>query len=85
MVFDFAGNTVRDRTWVRSIIDAAGVDHALHILDVPVDECRRRLHARNALQPPGLFFGHVSDALFDAVIPHVVLPTPDEGFALVGH
>ncbi len=85
VVFDFAGNTVRGRAWVRAIALAARADHALHVLDVPVEECRRRLHARNALQPPGLFFGHVSDALFDGVLPHIEPPTPDEGLALVAH
>ena len=80
VVFDFAANTVRDRAWVRSIFESAGADHLLHVLDVPVDECRRRLHERNATQPAGLYFGHVSDALFDAIIPHIVPPAPDEGF-----
>jgi predicted kinase len=83
IVLDFAGNTVRDRAWVRSIFEAARADHVLHVLDVPVDECRRRLHERNAHQPPGLYFGHVSDELFDRIVPHVVPPTPDESFHVV--
>jgi predicted kinase len=82
VVMDFAGNTVRDRAWVRSIFEAAGVAHQLHVLDVPVDECRRRLHARNAARPPGLYFGHVADELFDAIVPHIVPPAPDEAFQL---
>jgi predicted kinase len=82
VVFDFAANTVAHRAWVRTIFEAAGADHVLHILDVPVDECRRRLHARNATKPPGLYFGDVSDALFDAVIARIVPPAPDEGFRI---
>ena len=82
VVFDFAGNTVAHRAWVRSIFEAAGADHVLHVLDVPLDECRRRLHERNATRPPGLYFGDVSDALFDQVVPHIVPPSPDEGFRL---
>lgn len=80
VVFDFAANTARDRAWVRSIFEAAGADHVLHVLDVPVDECRRRLHERNAAQPPGLYFGHVADDLFDRIVPLIVPPAPDEGF-----
>lgn len=80
VVFDFAANTTRDRAWVRSLFESAGADHVLHLLDVPVDECRRRLHERNTARPPGLYFGDVSDALFDAIIPHIVPPAPAEGF-----
>jgi predicted kinase len=57
VVFDFAANTPRDRAWVRSIFGAAGADHVLHILDVPDDECRRRVHQRNATKPAGLYYG----------------------------
>lgn len=80
VVMDFAGNTVRDRAWVRSLFEAARAEHVLHVLDVPVDECRRRLHARNAERPAGLYFGHVADELFDAILPYIVPPSPDEGF-----
>jgi predicted kinase len=80
VVLDFAANTVRDRAWVRAIFEAARADHVLHVLDVPVEECRRRLHQRNAEQPPGLYFGHVADELFDAIVPHIVPPAPEEGF-----
>jgi predicted kinase len=84
IVFDFAANTVRDRAWVRAIFEGAGAEHLLHVLDVPVEECRRRLHERNATRPPGLYFGDVSDELFDAVVPHIVPPDPGEGFRIAG-
>lgn len=82
VIFDFAANTPSNRAWVRSIFEAAHADHVLHVLDVPADECRRRLHARNAARPAGLYFGDVSDALFEAVVQHIVPPSPDEGFTL---
>ena len=82
VVFDFAANTVEHRAWVRGIFEAAAADHVLHVLDVPIDECRRRVHARNASKPDGLYFGDVSDAIFDAVIPHIVPPSPAEGFTI---
>src|SRR5882672_9644500 len=30
VVFDFAGNTVRSREWVRTVFEAADADHVLH-------------------------------------------------------
>lgn len=45
VVFDFAGNTVRDRQWVRSVFEAANADHLLHYLNVPDDVCKARLRA----------------------------------------
>ena len=80
VAFDFGANTIAHRAWVRTIFEAAGADHVLHVLDVPVDECRRRLHERNATKPAGLYFGDVSDTLFDAVVARIVPPGPEEGF-----
>src|SRR5687767_6365624 len=61
VVFDFAGNTPAHRAWAKAIADAASTEHLLHVLDVPADECRRRLHERNATRPAGLYFGDVAD------------------------
>jgi predicted kinase len=83
VVFDFAANTARDRAWARSIFEAARADHRLHVLDVAIDECRRRVRERNATRPAGLYFGDVGDAMFDRVVPHVVPPHDDEGFHVV--
>jgi predicted kinase len=82
VVLDFAGNTPSHRAWAKGIADAAGATHLLHVLDVPADECKRRLHARNAARPAGLYFGDVSDELFDAVVQHIVPPRDDEGLRL---
>ena len=79
VVLDFAGNTPAHRAWAKAIADAAGAEHLLHVLDVPADECRRRLHERNATRPAGLYFGDVSDELFDAVVQHIVPPRDGEG------
>jgi len=84
VVLDFAGNTPSHRAWARAIADAASAAHLLHVLDVPADECRRRLHERNATKPAGLYFGDVSDELFDAVVPHIVPPRDDEGIRRAG-
>jgi predicted kinase len=82
VVFDFAANTTEGRAWVRSIFEAAGADHVLHVLDVSDEECKRRVRERNATRPAGLYFGDVSDALVDAVLPHIVPPVPEEGFTV---
>lgn len=81
-VFDFAGNTPTHRAWVVAIAAAAGADHLLHVLDVPADECRRRLHERNATKPDGLYFGDVTDELFDAVVQRIVPPRSDEALRI---
>lgn len=80
VVFDFAANTVRDRAWVRSIFEAAGADHMLHVLDVPEEECRRRIRERNAAKPAGLYFGDVSEEIVTQVLPYIVPPSESEGF-----
>lgn len=82
VVFDFAGNTPSHRAWVKAIALAAHAEHLLHVLDVPAEECTRRLHERNANKPAGLYFGDVSDELFDAVVQHIVPPREDEGIRL---
>jgi predicted kinase len=84
VVFDFAGNTPSHRAWARAIADAASADHLLHVLDVPADECRRRLHERNAAKPDGLYFGEVSDELFDAVVQYIVPPRVEEAIRIEG-
>jgi predicted kinase len=78
VVFDFAGNTPSHRAWAKAIADAANAEHLLHVLDVPAEECRRRLHARNATRPAGLYFGDVSDELFEAVVQRIVPPRDEE-------
>lgn len=85
VVFDFGGNTPRERAWVRSIFEAAGAQHTLHHLDVPDDVCRARVAARNETQPAGLFFGHVTEAQYDEVVPHISAPGDDEGFVVLRH
>jgi predicted kinase len=82
VVFDFAGNTPSHRVWVKGIADAANADHLLHVLDVPADECKRRLHERNAMKPDGLYFGDVTDELFDAVVQRIVPPHEEEAIRI---
>ena len=56
VVFDFAGNTARDRAWVRSIFEGAQADHLLHVLDVDDATCRARVKQRKQLIVSQLLF-----------------------------
>ena len=80
VVFDFAGNTVKGRAWVRTVFEAANADHLLHVIEATDAECLANIHRRNDEQPPGVFWGHVSDEIFHAVTAHFVPPRPEEGF-----
>jgi predicted kinase len=82
VVLDFAGNTVRDRQWVRSIFESAKADHVLHYLPADDDTCRARVRERNVAQPPGIFFGHVTDAQVDEVNRYFTPPGVDERFTV---
>jgi predicted kinase len=83
VVFDFAGNTAQDRAWVRSIFEEARAEHVLHFLVVADATCRARVKQRNELQPPGLFFGVVTEPQLDDVNRFFDPPSSKEGFKMV--
>jgi predicted kinase len=83
VVLDFAGNTVAGRAWVRALFEAAGAEHALHYLEASDDDCLAGIHRRNDEQPPGIYWGPVSDELFHAVTAHFVPPSEAEGFHVI--
>lgn len=80
VVFDFAGNTPKDRRWVRGIFKAAGADHTLHVIEATDEQCLANIHRRNERKPPGIYAGYVSDETFHAVTANFLLPQQDEGF-----
>ena len=67
VVFDFAGNTVDDRRWVRSIFETALADHQLHYILADDDVCKARVRQRNETKPRGLFFGEVTERQVEEV------------------
>ena len=83
VVMDFPGNTLNQRAWFRSIIDAAGVDHELHYLDTPDEICKAQLKARSAHLPPGTKW--TTDADFELISSHFRAPAADERFNVVTH
>ncbi len=80
VVFDFAGNTIRSRRWVRAIFEEAGADHVLHVVEATDIQCLGNIHRRNDEKPPGIYWGHVDDATFHAVMAYFVPPQPEEKF-----
>jgi predicted kinase len=82
VVLDFPANTVKWRSWMRSLIDEAEVAHELHVLDVADAICKQRLRQRNA---GGEDPYEVSEETYELFMSYFVPPRPDEGFNIVTH
>ena len=85
VVFDFAGNTIKSRRWVRSIFEPANADHVLHVIEATDFQCLANIHKRNRERPPGIYWGHVPDEAFHQVTVYFAPPGPEEGFCIVAH
>jgi predicted kinase len=85
VVFDFAGNTVQSRQWVRRVFEAAAADHLLHVIEASDSQCLANIHTRNDEKPPGVYWGDVSDEMFAAVTPYFTPPEAEEGFRILPH
>ena len=85
VVFDFAGNTVKSRQWVRGVFETAGTDHLLHVIEASDAECLANIHRRNEERPAGIYWGQVADELFHAVTVHFATPRSEEGFRVRRH
>ena len=82
VVLDFPANTPGQRAHLRSLVEASGAAHELHVLDVPDEVCLERLKARNAA---GTHPFAPTEEQFHAFMKHLVPPTEDEGFNLIRH
>jgi predicted kinase len=82
VVLDFPANTLKQRAWMRELVDLAKVDHELHVLDTPDAICLQRLRQRNA---SGEHPFQVSDAEYEQFTRHYAAPTRDEGFKVIIH
>jgi predicted kinase len=83
VVFDFGGNTIRDRSWVRSVFESARAPHVLHYIVASEPFCKLRVAERNRTKPTGVYWGDVSEAMLDTVNKYFQAPTVEEGFAVV--
>ena len=82
VVLDFPANTVKQRSWMKALIEQTGCPHTLHHLDVPLTTCKQRLQIRNAQMTHEF---QVTDAQFDQVSAHFTNPDPSEGFNIAVH
>lgn len=82
VVLDFPANTLKQRAWMRELVDLATVDHELHVLDTPDAICKQRLRQRNS---SGEHPFQVSDAEYEQFTRYYLPPTPDEGFKVIVH
>lgn len=82
VVLDFQANTLEARAWMRGLIEDAGVEHCLHVLETPDAMCLERLRSRNAT---GEHPFSVSEDQFWQVTRHFVAPSSEEGFCLKVH
>ena len=82
VVFDFAGNTPKDRAWVRSIFESAGAGHMLHVIVASDELCKIPLRLRNDGKPDGLYYGTVTEARFDEVTRYFLPPADHENFLI---
>jgi hypothetical protein len=82
VVLDFPANTVKWRSWMRSLIIEGNVAHELHVLDVPDAICKARLRKRNE---SGEHQYQVDEATFDLFMSYFAPPAPDEGFNVIVH
>ena len=85
VVFDFSGNTVADRAWVRSVFDRVKASHRLHYIEADDSLCLRQLAMRNEGQPPGIYWGPVTQTMFHQLLPYFSAPEASEGFSIVRH
>ncbi|MCO4825125.1 MAG: ATP-binding protein [Amylibacter sp.] len=82
VVLDFPANTLKQRSWLMAVIEQANCQHTLHVLDVPIEDCKTRLFKRNAQRAHQFT---VSEEQFDRFSAHFVAPSASEGFNIETH
>ena len=85
VVLDFPANTVRDRSWFRTVFESATAPHELHYIVADPALCKMRVAERNRTKPEGIYWGHVSEERLDEVNKYFQAPTTGEGFVVVEH
>ncbi len=83
VVFDFGGNTLQDRAWVKSIIEQAGAKHVLHYIIASDELCKQQFKKRNLDLPVGSKF--ITDEEFNTVNFYFSPPSENEGFIVQQH
>ena len=81
VVFDFGGNTPKERMWVRSLCKRNGARVVLHYVKASDEFCKRQLQQRNEDLPAGS--QPTSDAEFDELTKYFIPPERSENFEIV--
>ena len=81
VVFDFGGNTPKERMWARSLCKRNGARVVLHYVKASDEFCKRQLQQRNEDLPVGR--QPTSDAEFDELTKYFMPPEPSENFEIV--
>jgi predicted kinase len=80
VVLDFPANTVKWRSWMRSMINEADVAHELHFLDVSDAICKAKLRQRNLSRDHPY---QVDEPTYDLFMSYFSPPSADEGFNVI--
>jgi len=78
VVMDFPANTVAQREWFKGIFTEVEAPHSLLFIDVPDEECLRRIEGRRITQPERAATDTVE--MFTQVTKFFAAPTCEEGF-----
>lgn len=82
VVLDFPANTLKMRSWMKSVGEAANCPIELHFLDVPDEICLQRLKSRNE---SGDHQYKTNEEEFHQFTKFFVAPSSIEGFDIVMH
>ena len=80
VVMDFQANTKRRRSWFRSMFEAAGSDHLMHVLQTSDHICLQRIHKRNEEMPEGA--SKLTEADYWNVASYFESPEESEGIQM---
>lgn len=83
VVFDFGGNTPKERIWVRSLCKRNGARVVLHYVKASDEFCKRQLQKWNEELPIGR--QPTSDEEFDEITKYFMPPERSENFEIVEH
>lgn len=78
VVMDFQANTRRRRSWFRSMLEGAGANHVMHVLQTSDAVCLQRIQKTNREMPEGA--SHLTEADYWHVASYFEAPEEAEGF-----
>lgn len=83
VVLDFAANTKSQRAWFRELIEQAGIEHELHVVEASDELCKAQLASRSKSLPPGTPW--TTESEFEAITAYFQPPSAEEKFNVIRH